>query len=331
MRLKLCLLAVLAAVVVFSIRVSSQEKAASTVEVSQDELSVVLEGCRNAAASIHSGKGQVKILSYQGNEDGIWWEGSTTYTVAFSGSRFKETSETTVLKNVPQVPPPSGAGIEAPGAVNTEQVAYDGEKATTVSSTEHRALIYAPRVVGSWVGVGTFWRVKPNSFTLVDITNFGAPPPDTVREAPRLVDRETIGGDDCIIVELYDHSPMPDVGAPGHERWTWFWVDPQKGFAVPRIRIWGRGSAYPERTLLSETTSGLRQYAGGLWGPDKKTHCEYRLGPTSGKNYKESEEVVTYSPDFQFNVPVEESDLQLTIPSGTVVTNELLQETYTVP
>lgn len=331
MKLKLCLLAVVVTVLaMFSIRVSSQENAA-TVDTTQDELSVLLEGCRQAAASIHSGKGPVKILFSQSNEEEIWWEGSTTYTVAFSGSRFRETSETTVLKNVPQVPPPSGAGIEAPGTMNIKQAAYDGEKATELFASGHSARIYAPRVVGSLVGVGAFWRVKPSTTTLVDITNFGVPPKDTVRDAPRIVGREAINGDECIIVELYDHSPTPEGSRPAHERWNWLWVNPQKGFATVCTRTWGRGSAYPEKTLITEIISELRQYAGGLWGPAKVTHCEFRIARASGKYYKEYEEVFTYAPDFQFNLPVSDSELTLTLPSGTLVTNELLQETYTVP
>ena len=331
MRLKVCLLmAVVAAIVLSSLFLL--HNVSSFAAESQDELSVLLEGCRQAAQAAQSGKGQVTVYQYHHHavlEEAGVLETNATRTVAFSGVRFKLIDEVKTLKNVPATPPPSGAVLVAPGSVRTEQFAYDGEKATAYSPAEGRAKIGDANSDVGTLAADTFVVVKPSLYTLFDLTNYSPVPPGLTREAPRIVGREAVGGDECTIVEVYDHGVIE--GSRSVESWHRFWVNTAKGCAVSRIRSWVRGGIYTEKTLRTEVNSDLRQYGSGLWGPAKVTGSVYSINQTTREYYKELEQTVTYAEDFQLNVPVSDSELTLTLPSGTKVTNELLQETYTVP
>ena len=328
MRLKVCLLMAVAAAIVLS-SLFLLHNVSSFAADSQDELSVVLEGCRQAAQAAQSGKGQVTVYHHAALEDGGVLEANATDTVAFSGLRFKLINEVKMLKNLPATPPSSRSVLVAPGSVRTEQFAYDGEKATAYSPAEGRATIGDANSAGGTLAADTFVMVKPSLYTLFDLTNYGSVPPGLTREAPRIVGREAVNGDECIIVEVYDHGVIE--GSRSVESWQRFWVNTAKGCAVSRIRAWVRGDSYTEKTLRTEVDSDLRQYADGVWGPAKVTASMYGINQTTREYYKETAMVITYAEGFQLNVAVTDSELTLTLPSGTTVTNELLQETYTMP
>ena len=327
MRLKVCLLMVVAAVIVLS-SLFLLHNVSSFAAESPDELSVLLEGCRQAAQAAQSGKGQVTVYHHAALEDGGVLEANATDTVAFSGLRFKLINEVKMLKNLPATPPSSRSVLVAPGSVRTEQFAYDGEKATAYSPAEGRATIGDANSDVGTLAAARYAEVKP-TYAMFDLTSFSPVPPGLTREAPQIVGREAVGGDECTIVEVYDHGVIE--GSRSVEIWQRFWVNTAKGCAVSRIRAWVRGGSYTEKTLRTEVDSDLRQYAEGVWGPAKVTASMYGINQTTREYYKETAMVITYAEGFQINVPVTDSELTLTLPSGTKVTNELLQETYTVP
>jgi hypothetical protein len=73
------------------------------------------------------------------------------------------------------------------------------------------------------------------------------------------------------------------------------------------------------RTILRRvTTNEIRQYGDGIWACSKSTSVQY-----DGDGNKTKEQVITYSPDFEINVPVTKDDLEIKIPSGTLVFDEI--------
>ena len=300
-------------------------------ESSQEALPTLLEGCRNAVAAVQSGEGKAIYYHWLQTDAGGVRETETAYQVVFLGERFKLTAEEKFIKNLPAEPPPTDAVLISPGSILTRQVAFDGEKVTRFTPQSNEATLGDKRTSFGRIGMQDFENrvsfigdglLNPETWTKLG-------PPAYTRSMPRIVGRENIAGDDCVVLEL-TLTRQADPGQ-GIVHTFWFWVNPAKGFTVPRMRNWIKGGTYPEKTLLSETEVAVRQYADGLWGPAKETVTGYRLNSTSGEYFKAQYYVTTYDADFQINVPVSDSELTLTLPAGTTVTNELLQETYTVP
>ena len=298
-------------------------------ETNQDELSTLLEGCRSAVAAVHSGQGKAIYYQWSQTDTGGVRETETAYQVVFLGERFKLTAEEKFIKNLPAEPLPTDAVLISPGSTLTRQVAFDGEKVTRFTPQSNEATVGDRRTSFGRIGMQDFENrvsvigdglLNPETWTKLG-------PPHYIRSAPRIVGRENIEGDDCVVLEM-TLTRQADPGQ-GIVHTFWFWVNPAKGFTVPRKCNWIKGGTYPEKTLLSETEVAVRQYADGLWGPAKETVTGHRLNSTSGEYFKDQYYVTTYDADLQINAPVSDSELTLTLPSGTTVTNELLQETYT--
>ncbi|NIM06668.1 MAG: hypothetical protein GTO55_09470 [Armatimonadetes bacterium] len=331
MKITTCLMVTLAVTAVAAVLLWPLDRtsfAVDTLEV-EDEISVVLEGCRNAAESVQSGKGQVTVYSRNFSEDGSVSESDATNTVAFSGNKFKTETTSKLLKNVRWTPLPTGTALVAPGTVRTEKVAYDGEKAVWYLLDTNQAFRGDESTNAGRHAFSNYMHVKVVNYVLMDIGNFGNIGPGVSREPPRIVGREVLNGSECIVVEVLDYGPTKSGGTS--QNWFRFWVDPQKGFTVPQVQVWAQGGPYQEKTLLVDLEADVRQYTDSLWGPAKVTMSGYAMGRETGEYYKRYEIVTTYASDLQINVPISEEELTLTLPSGTKVTDELLEETYTVP
>lgn len=308
---------------------------AFTAETNQETLPTLLDGCRNAVAAIQSGQGKVTVHQRFKTDDGGDLESEASYQVVFSGDKFAFSAEDKIIKNLPGAPVPSDVRITEPGAVSTRRVAYDGQRVVTFMPQENEAIIgdrstdrgrnsdLDYRLFASFRGQGL---VEPDNYPRAVMESRDI----FTRAALQIVGREIVNGDECMVVEAVYNGVFPPNGDKATYTY-WFWVDPTKGFTVPRIRHWIEGGIYKEKTLIAETTGQMRQYPGGVWGPASVAYRQYKLNRVSGEYYNDIQHEIAFAPDFQLNLPVEEAEFDLVLPSGTQVTNELLSETYTVP
>ena len=303
----------------------SAETSGFIPETNQDLLPTVLDGCRSAVSAIKSGQGKVTAYASLRSNNGGILETETTYQVLFSGDKFKLAVDEKYLKNSPGEPLPSDRMLLEPGSLISRQVAYDAERTTTFMPQEHEATIGDRSTNSGQEAIDDGHNAAfVGHYGLLEIAKWVVGPSVYTRGTPKIVGRETLNGNDCVVVEFL-------LTGKDIVHTFWFWVDPAKGFTVPRIRSWAEGTGLREKILTGEVNTEMRQYADGNWGPARATVAQYRINPLSGEYYRNAQYVTTFDPNFQINVPVTDSELTLTLPSGTTVTNELLQETYTVP
>ena len=299
----------------------------------QEALPTLLDGCRNAVASVHSGQGKVAYYRWFQSPAGDIIETETAYQVTFSGDKFRLSVDEKYLKNLPTAPPPSEFMLFAPGTVRSRQVAYDGTKVTRYEPAKNAATIAD---IGSSAGR---WGLQDYQGRVAFLGNgllepdkwFWMGPPRFTRTAPKIVGRETVNGDDCYVLEVVFARATDPASHPVLT--YWYWVDPNKGFTVVRRQSWVEGGPlYEQKALFSEQEVELRQYADGVWGPARVTHTEYsQIADSSGQHLKNFTSIATYDPDFLVNVAVDDAALRLALPSGTEVTDDSLQETYVAP
>ena len=139
------------------------------------------------------------------------------------------------------------------------------------------------------------------------------------RKNLKLVGREEIDGDDYIIVESSIASGDSSITT------VKTWVNTKKGFTTTKHEA----STIDNETgkILSKEviTFKMTQYAEELWGP---VECSRAIYNEDG--IKTSEVIAVYK-DFQFNVPINEDELKLNLPSGTEVYDRILDAQYTIP
>ena len=123
----------------------------------------------------------------------------------------------------------------------------------------------------------------------------------------RIVGRERINGNECVIVERY---AFPERGGFPYVDTLRLWIDPARGYVVPRWELWSEGGIYQARTLLLRVQADLRLH-GTIWAPVSYSREKYALDTKTKHKYLKSRVLVKYAPDFALNVPVTESDLDL--------------------
>jgi hypothetical protein len=297
-------------------------------QTDDDVLLIVLQGYKQALSSVQSGKGRAVVNAHLERSDGSQLEAEATYDFAFSGDRFAYRRSDTYLKNDPgdsaEVNP---ALLIPPGSVVKRDGSFDGEKTRLLWLNDAKGYIGDPTTGSGKVALADYKKVAMWTHDLLKLDKH-------VRAGvvqPRIAGREVLpDGDECIIVEFSWTDKLPSGGEA--TQCVWFWVDPQKGFVVPRIRSWSTGGIYKEKTLVGESTTEFRRYGDSLWVPSKTTHDEYRLSKETGEPKRMSREVVTYDAGFQINVPVSDSELgPIRFPSGTKVVDEILKTEYKEP
>ena len=306
---------------------------ASAAENDEDLLAALREGCANAVSSIRSGSGHATTYFWTKRGDGGVLETEARNDLKFEGDRFLLREAVEYLTNDPapdressEAPPPT---MRNTISMRNTTSSYDLEKVTILSqydSLPARATICDPtlgegrnqlnlyKVFAGVVGHGVGYLVpRPEDL-----------PPFIELTSAKIVGRETINGDECIVVDVVTtvHLPEKDTVTATVRRW----VNIDKGYTIVRTRTWHEGNVYSAKTLISEANTTVRQYGDGVWGPDTFTSQDYNLeGEVRHKL------VITYDPDFKLNVPVSDSELSFTLPSGTKVDNELIDAQYTVP
>jgi hypothetical protein len=303
-------------------------KAALTEEPNQDLLPVILEGTKTAVSSISSGAGKVVVHDWYRRESGELLETETTYTVAFSGDKLKASGNTRYEQNQLKAQGEPGLRSMLPGTEVEKILAYDGEKIIVFMPTKRTATIGDAKSSVAHELRNCRFLVGIPGHGLVDMSKDAYLPDDT-RSDPRIVGRETIGGDECVVVEVVDNKPLSSGGQVKHT--SWCWVNPSRGYMVVRTRAWAEGGSFKSKTLVAETVTDVRPYSVGIWGPAQHVSEQYRLKSDSEESYLAVRTTTTYDSDYQLNSPVSSNDLRIGLPSGTKVYDEVLQARYTVP
>ena len=293
-------------------------------EEAKDLLAAVRLGCDAAASRVSTSAGQVRVHEWTWTPTGELAETETVYDVASAGEKFRASVTTTYLANER-----ASAGFNAPGTVHRWEIVCDGEKVTSYYPDDNRA-----EVSGLDSDAGHQLRATKSRLM---IPGHGVPdaqleqiklPPGYEWNERRLLGREVVDGEECIVYEASHTAPRAD----GTEV-TYYhrhWVNPQRQFTVSKSESGIRGGPYGEGFVLATGEVETRQYADGLWGIREVRIEEHRLDD-SGNPYRMRYAVTTVADDYQLNGPVSEEMLTIQLPSGTKVYNTLIDAGYTVP
>ena len=329
--MKKCLLGVVVVLVALTAFIAAMGAATAGIEAvgteeAKDLLAAVRLGCDAAASRVSTSAGQVRVHEWTWKATGELLEMETVYDVASAGEKFKASVTTTYLTNEW-----ASAGFNAPGTVHREEVAYDGEKVTNYDPDRNRAEISG---LDSDAG-----RQLRGLKAVVMIPGHGVPraeleqvklPPGYEWNERRLLGREVVDGEECIVYEASHTAPRAD----GTEV-TYYhrhWINPQRQFTVSKSESGIRGGPYGEGFVLATGEAETRQYADGLWSVREVRIEEHRLDD-SGNPYRMRYAVTTFADDYQLNGPVSEDMLTIKLPSGTKVYNTLIDACllYTSP
>lgn len=295
-------------------------------------LPVVLEGTKNAVDSIKSAKGTITVcrctVLARGTPDKVH-ETRSVYRVALAGNKYRVSEETTVLIS-DEVP---GLNPDKQGTVSRVEKAIDGTKIVVL--TGKRAEIGDTSVLFSLSQVEYLntleWidrsgcNIPGNG--LVSLKDLQTSKSSAIADISfRITGRERIDGNECIVVERRARSVNRERG----DMIDVFWVDPNKGFTIPRVRRFHEDGVSQQRTLYHEINVDIAQYKTGVWYPVKIVSDRYSTDET-GIRYKSSSATVEYASGFEVNVPVSEAELSLELPSGTQVDDSILKASYVVP
>jgi len=307
-------------------------------QLNEKLLSALIQGCNDAVSAIKSGRGTLTEhewdYTYEDPEGLL--ETETTYKLAFAGEKYRVSEKVTYLRN------DADSSVRYPVKPGTKiltEAAFDGQKMTMFNPSCKRARVGS---IGSSVAPAIMWgehmRYKGGIMVVgseptmeghgVSRIDKFVPSRYQTDKGLHVARRESLDGQECIVVERIIERSFPD-GRKGTSTYE-YWIDPTRGFMIPRIRVWGEGGPLRERTLLLESNTELRQYGDSLWGPAKYTHVRYKLDDKGGVQL-DYRRVITYGDDFQLNVPVSDSELALKLPPGTLVHDTDLDETYTSP
>lgn len=288
-----------------------------------DLLEIATAGMSNARSLILAGKGKVTVNTWRQKDDGTEFQTERDYDLAFAGEQYRVSANVRVATN--------SSGGDASNSLSevSYDFAYDGQTMTRFDPRLKTALVGATNQ-GSLKDANreyTEWVEFPGSSLLKIDSPFQ---PDGVRidNGLRIVGRESLKGDECIVVERTFNVSVPDreAGRAINE----YWINPNKGFTISRLRIWVQGGGLKEKVLYREIDNDVRQYGGEIWGPAKSTRCDYKL-TKSGEAQLESRIVTAYDPGFQVNTAVTKEELSITLPSGVGVHNKVSGEDYIVP
>lgn len=258
----------------------------------QDLLQFLVKASENRWSNIRSGKGTVHVSEWR-IKDGKPVTSELTLTGAFLGERFRLCESLSDTEKPLLEMSFDGARLvvwHKDGYVNPPVRIKEGR----VDSLAGRFDAYfdpRARDIAKWSRVGV----------------------------AKIVGRETLSDGECIIIQREDSSTT--AGGQNVVELLKFWLNTGKDYTVPKMEI---TITVDGRTVLRRiVTNEVRQYPNGLWACSKSTSVQY-----DADGNKTKEQVVTYSPDFEINVPVTKDDLEIKLPSGTQVFDEVLSMEY---
>ncbi len=299
----------------------------------QSQLPMILQGSQNAARSIKSGSGKVVVHRSLWQESGQRIETETTYTVAYADGRFKVNVEEKYLAN--DLPVPAGEATKSikPGSTKSRLMYYDGEK-LTLYWPDKRSAVIADSTTASGgliaqtiaeLGLGMNGIYGNGVF---DLTLTSATRADFAEIQRRIIGRQVIDGDECHVLEIAEQGKLSTGATATYTRL--FWVNPARGYTVPRSQVWAEGGTFPQKTLISEVNTEVRDYGGGVWAPKKVVVEEYRLRSDRTRTYREMLTTKTINTTYTVNAPTDARDLEISLPKGTIVYDEIRDARYIV-
>ena len=292
-------------------------------ESNQELLPVVLAGSTNTASSVKSGKGHISVHEWESATGAEAQETRGEYDVVFSGQKFKvKRRVTTSTVDQPVTYTHDGVKIEQLYEYGEiEGDVYDRQSSGAkhvLDDYNYRWGIGVPRTLGA--GLCDLKEFH-------DAINF----PGGTRTDPAIVGRETIDGDDCIVIEWVLTANFSD-GSPDRVQTYRCWINTSKGFTLRKLCKWHQGDEWKEKTLTAQSEYSVRSCGDGLWCPVQYADTDFGADP---KNPNMTVPIrrftVTYAPDFQINVPVEDAELSLEFPSGCKVYDRIKDARYTQP
>jgi hypothetical protein len=300
-----------------------------TQENPKDLLDMTLLGCQTAASLVSTSSGRVTVHEWYWRANGQVLETVADYTVASKGDKFKVLAEVGFANNelTPTVSDPGLKPIPS-RTVTRRELAYDGERVVSYKPAQHRALVASTDSnAGRDLRALKLQVLHPGNG--VPTLSALSPLPNYTRNGPCAVGWELVDGDECVVVEYTDVG----TGAGGAEvRYrNRFWIDPEKGFTLPKSEAWVQGGAFGQQEiLLAQSQCQVRQYDVDLWGVSVAQSEQYALD-SLGKWYLQRRTIITFASDYRLNTPVSDDMLAIALPSGTKVYNELLDEQSTAP
>lgn len=314
------LLGLLTLVVMAAVGVATLCRGQSTSAEDADLLPAMIQGCKDAVNAVKTGKGTVEVhaILYR-YESGMQkaLETQETYTVAFERAKYRVSGEILYLKNELG----EAGHVYADGTKLAVNLACDGEN----------LMSFEPSLGTGTVGPLTLPEVRAKQGSLAVEATLLFPPNDMGRGAIgygiqridlyplyegvtdkglKIARRERLDGHECIVVERVVEVSRPDG------KWVntrEYWIDPERGFAVPRLREWTEGGPLEKRSITLEINTELRDYGNGIWGPAKSS-LEAWGWDGKGVIRPEHRYQTTYESDFRLNVPVTADDLTLKLP-----------------
>ncbi len=141
-----------------------------------------------------------------------------------------------------------------------------------------------------------------------------------IEEELDLLGKEVIDGSECYILECTSQ----DGGSTTRQR---LWIDPQRGFMFPKIRVWNRFEGMEQEVLTEEISCKAKKYSGDLWGPEQYNQLSYRL---KGKErYLWSEKVLTF-PNYVYNISIPREEFKIEFSVGRRVNDWIIGTSYVV-
>lgn len=316
----------LAAVLTVTVRLDAGAVQPVFGEEAEDLLAAVQLGCEETKSRVSSSAGTVTVHEWHWRSSGELLETETQYTVASAGDKFRAVCETRYITNE-WVSRESGLPFNPPGTVQRVDMAYDGEKVTRYEPQRGRADIAGPN--SNWAReLGSIRRSILSPGGGVPVVRSVARSERRDPIDPRVVGREMVNGDECIVCELAYRTPLRD-GCTG-TFYDHIWVNPAKGFTFAKEESGARGGLFGDGMLLAEAEIDVRKCGDDLWGLSEVRHDQYGLDD-AGERYLNIREIITFGNDYRLNPTVTDDMLTVTLPSGTKVYNELIDAHYAVP
>lgn len=227
---------------------------------------------------------------------------------AFIGQKVRWDIEGTITVNgAPAFQIIEGEKLDT-SVVNTKGL-FDGEKLTIYDVRRNRADIKNPSP-----GDRFEWeRLLPFFYGTIDIDGLFAEGQNV-----SVMGQETINNSTCYKIE----SAITQT-ANGKEITlkTLVWIDPARGYLVPKKQIWGYLEG--KELLLEDFVTELKEYSPGLWGPLRANWVTYRADPPDYQPYKLMDQSVVFE-NYVFNVNLTDSDLEIKLLDGTEVYDDVL-------
>jgi hypothetical protein len=201
-------------------------------------------------------------------------------------------------------------GINLDTSVIEEKSLFDGEKLLVYEARRNRADFMRPTA-----GHKDQWqRMLPlyyGKIDIEDILNRG--------ETVSVVGQESIDGYLCYKIEISRVTKAPNGKEVTLKNLSW--IDPARGYMVPKVQVW----AYLEgkEMLTEDVVTELKEYASNLWRPVRSSQISYRANPPDYEPYKAMEQRVVFE-NYDFNLDLSDSDLEIKLPEGTEVYDDVL-------